>query len=84
MFEVVGAKEPSANVRAETEFGLTKRETTVLYYVAAGRADKEIARALSISPETVHKHVSSILRKMRVSSRTEASVVAIKSGLLSP
>ena len=84
MFEVVGAKEPSGNPRAETDFGLTKREMTVLYYVAAGRADKEIARALSISPETVHKHVSSILRKMRVSSRTEASVVAIKSGLLSP
>lgn len=84
MFEVVDAEEPSGPVLAETEFGLTKRETTVLYYVAAGRADKEIARALSISPETVHKHVSSILRKMRASSRTEASVVAIKSGLLSP
>lgn len=84
MFEIVDTEEPSGEVRAETDFGLTKRETTVLYYVAAGRADKEIAKALDISAETVHKHVSSILRKMRVSSRTEASVVAIKSGLLSP
>lgn len=83
MFEVVGNEVPSGGVQPSADFGLTKRETTVLYYVAAGRADKEIARALSISPETVHKHVSSILRKMRVSSRTEASVVAIKSGLLS-
>ena len=82
MFEVVDAEKPSGDARGETDFGLTKRETTVLYYVAAGRADKEIARALSISNETVHKHVSSILRKMRARSRTEASVVAIKSGLL--
>ncbi|MCH8008570.1 MAG: PAS domain-containing protein [Chloroflexi bacterium] len=84
MFEVVDAEQPSGEARPETDFGLTKRETTVLYYVAAGRADKEIAKALGISPETVHKHVSSILRKMRASSRTEASVVAIKSGLLGP
>ncbi len=83
MFEIVNAEENARAARPEPDFGLTKRETTVLYYVAAGRADKEIAKALGISPETVHKHVSSILRKMRASSRTEASMVAIKSGLLS-
>ncbi len=84
VFEVVDAEEPRRKVDAETDFGLTKRETTVLYYVAAGRADKEVAKALGISPETVHKQVSSILRKMRAASRTEASVVAIKAGLLGP
>ena len=84
MFEVVDAEEPSGEIRVETDFGLTKRETTVLYYVAAGRTDKEIAKALSISPQTVHKHVSSIRRKMNVNSRTEASVVALRSGLLGP
>lgn len=84
IFEVVDAEKTAKVRREEPNFGLTKRETTVLYYVAAGRADKEIAKALGISPETVHKHVSSILRKMHASSRTEASVVAIKSGLLRP
>ena len=84
MFEVVESKAPQGEGRTETDFGLTKRETTVLYYVAAGRTDKEIAKALKISPETVHKHVASILRKMRASSRTEASMVALRSGLLGP
>ena len=84
MFEVVDPEAPSGGVRAKTDFGLTKRETTVLYYVAAGRTDKEIGKALSISPQTVHKHVSSIRRKMHVNSRTEASVVALRSGLLGP
>ena len=84
MFEIVDPEEPAREAGAETDFRLTKRETTVLYYVAAGRADKEIAKALGISAETVHKHVSSILRKMRASSRTEASVVALRSGLLGP
>ena len=63
-------------------YGLTFREFTLLHLVAAGRADKEIARELDISPLTVHKHVANILSKMNAASRTEAGVRALREGLL--
>ena len=63
-------------------YGLTFREFTVLHLVAAGRADKQIAHELGISPQTVHKHVANILGKMDASSRTEAGVRAVREGLL--
>jgi DNA-binding CsgD family transcriptional regulator len=73
----VERKMATANV-----YGLTFREFTVLHHVVAGETDKVIAGALGISPLTVHKHVASILSKMRASSRTEASVRALREGLL--
>ena len=63
-------------------YKLTFRELTVLHLVAAGRADKEIAQELGISPLTVHKHVANILAKMSVASRTEAGVRAVREGLV--
>ncbi len=63
-------------------YGLTFRELTVLHLVAAGRADKEIATVLGISPLTAHKHLANILDKMGAASRTEAGVRALREGLL--
>lgn len=63
-------------------YGLTFRELTVLHHVAAGEADKEIARELGISPLTAQNHVASILRKMDASSRTDAGVRAVRDGLV--
>ena len=63
-------------------YRLTFRELTVLHLVGAGRADKEIGLELGISPLTASKHLSNILGKMSVTSRTEASVRAVKEGLL--
>ena len=63
-------------------YKLTLREFTVLHLVATGKADKEIARELGISPLTVHKHVANILGKMNAASRTEAGVRALREGLL--
>lgn len=63
-------------------YGLTFRERTVLNLVATGKADKEIAVQLAISPYTVHKHIGSILLKMDAGSRTAAGVRAAKEGLL--
>jgi PAS domain S-box-containing protein len=62
--------------------GLTFRELTVLYLMVAGRADKEIAFQLGISSRTASKHVENILQKMGVASRTEASVRALREGLV--
>jgi DNA-binding CsgD family transcriptional regulator len=66
----------------ENPYGLTFREFTVLELVAAGMTDKRIAMQLGISLNTVGKHVSNILGKMGVSSRTEASVRAVHERLL--
>jgi PAS domain S-box-containing protein len=63
-------------------YGLTFRELTVLHLVADGKADKEIATVLGISPLTASKHVTNILAKMRASSRAEASARAVREKLL--
>lgn len=52
---------------------LTSREAEVLRFLAAGRTDREIATALTISPRTVETHVSAILHKLGVRSRAEAA-----------
>ena len=52
--------------------GLTKREQTILGYIAAGASNAEIAERLSRSQRTVEHHVSSILTKLNVSNRMEA------------
>jgi PAS domain S-box-containing protein len=66
----------------KNRYRLSFREYTVLHFVATGKADKEIAWELGISPLTVQKHVASILAKMRAASRTEAGVRAVREGML--
>jgi DNA-binding NarL/FixJ family response regulator len=63
---------------------LSKRENEVLLYLADGRINKEISKILSISENTVKKHVTSILTKLDATGRTEAIHVAIKRGLIKP
>jgi DNA-binding NarL/FixJ family response regulator len=63
---------------------LSERETEVLRLLAAGLANKEIARDLSIGEQTVKTHVSSILGKLGVQSRTQAALYAQKAGLVGP
>jgi DNA-binding NarL/FixJ family response regulator len=61
---------------------LTSRELDVLRLVATGRPNKEIAAELTISERTVRTHVSRILRKLRLSSRTQAALWAVREGLV--
>ncbi|MFC6423148.1 helix-turn-helix transcriptional regulator [Ornithinimicrobium tianjinense] len=61
---------------------LTRREAEVLRLVAAGRSNGEIGRQLFIATKTVSVHVSNILGKLGVTSRTEAAAVARERGLL--
>jgi two-component system, NarL family, response regulator LiaR len=71
-------------VRApESPEKLTERETDVLRLLALGRANKEIALELNIGEKTVKTHVSSILRKLGVPSRTQAALYAVRIGLVS-
>jgi DNA-binding NarL/FixJ family response regulator len=61
---------------------LTPREHEVLQYVADGLANKEIAWKLSISEKTVKSHVSTILDKFGLASRTQAAMYATRMGLV--
>lgn len=55
---------------------LTARQRDVLALIAQGKRNAEIAKALKISPRTVQIHVSTILRLLNVSNRTEAALIA--------
>ena len=71
-------------VRApESPEPLTQRETEVLKLVARGKANKQISHILSIGEKTVKAHVSSILAKLGVQSRTQAALYALRIGLVS-
>lgn len=61
---------------------LTSRELDVLRLVAAGKPNKEIATELDISERTARTHVSRILRKLGLSSRTQAALWAVRQGLV--
>ncbi len=71
-------------VRApESPESLTDRETEVLRLLAQGQSNKEIAHTLSIGEKTVKTHVSNILSKLGVPSRTQAALYAVRIGLVS-
>jgi DNA-binding CsgD family transcriptional regulator/tetratricopeptide (TPR) repeat protein len=74
---------PRAATRAAPA-GLTAREQEVLALVAEGLADKEISERLFISKRTVHHHVSAVLSKIGVSSRTAAVRDAARMGIGTP
>ena len=61
---------------------LTSRETEVLTYLIEGLNNKEIAKVLIVSVNTIKAHVSSILEKLNVDSRVKAAVKAIKLGIV--
>ncbi len=75
----------SARDTAPDPFGeLSERELEILRLIAEGHANKEIARRLVISERTARTHVSNILRKLGLSSRTQAALLAVREGLAGP
>ena len=66
----------------ESPEALTERETAILKRVARGQANKEIAHALFVEERTVKSHVSSVLGKLGVKSRTQAALHAVRTGLV--
>lgn len=59
-------------------FALTLREAEVLLWIAHGKANKEIADILEMSPRTVNKHLEQIFNKLMVEKRTSAATMAVK------
>ena len=66
----------------DIEVPLTQRESEVLRQMALGLTNKEIAKMLGISYETVKEHVQHILRKVGVTDRTQAAVWAVRKNLV--
>ncbi|MGF7147513.1 DNA-binding NarL/FixJ family response regulator [Sphingomonas zeicaulis] len=65
-----------------TDDALTEREAAVLRLVAVGKANKEVARALGLSEETVKAHLKNIFAKLDVADRTHAVTVAVRRGII--
>lgn len=76
----------TASLRAESRDGpdaeLTTRELEVLRLLGAGKTNKEIAAELQISERTARTHVSNILGKLELGSRTQAALWAVRQGLV--
>ena len=71
-------------VSAESPEALTERETEVLRLLAQGQSNKQIAHNLHNTEQTIKTHVSKIFSKLGVQSRTQATLYAIRIGLVSP
>jgi NarL family two-component system response regulator LiaR len=73
-------------VRDEPDHGpmrvLSRREREVLAALSRGRSNREIARTLSLSEETVKSYVSSILTKLSLQDRTQAAIFGLQQGLV--
>lgn len=83
---VLGRRAPTqpfdGNPRALTELGISPREAAVLAELAAGYANKEIARRLDVSPNTVKTHVARLYEKLGATRRTDAVRRARELGLV--
>jgi DNA-binding NarL/FixJ family response regulator len=73
-----GLRSPEPDLRA-----LTDREAQVLGWLARGKSNKDISQALGLSEQTVKTHVSHILKKLGLPSRTQAALYALQAGLAS-
>lgn len=59
-------------------YGLTEREAEVLFWLAKGKTNREIAQILSLSPRTVNKHLEPVYKKLGVENRTSAAAVCLQ------
>lgn len=69
---------------AHTATALTPRERQILVLVAQGRSNRDIASTLVISERTARTHVSNVLTKLGLASRTQAALWAVREGLVPP
>jgi DNA-binding NarL/FixJ family response regulator len=67
-----------------TEDRLSEREIDVLTAVAAGKSNKQVARDLSVSEDTVKGHLKIIFTKLGVADRTQAVMIAMRRGIIAP
>jgi DNA-binding NarL/FixJ family response regulator len=78
--ELTVEEEEGDNENKDSYSPLSSREVEILDYIARGNSNKEIAKSLKISDQTVKNHITSILKKLSVSDRTAAVVHALRHG----
>ena len=70
-----------SNNGRRNEYSLTQREHDILALLAEGRSNREIAQALFLSEKTVKAHLAAIFRKLNVTNRTQAAMMAVQMGV---
>jgi DNA-binding NarL/FixJ family response regulator len=80
LFEDQEATNASSNGR-RSEYSLTQREHDILALLAEGRSNREIAGRLYLSEKTVKAHLAAIFRKLGVTNRTQAAMMAVQMGV---
>lgn len=63
------------------EYSLTQRENDILAQLAEGRSNREIAQSLFLSEKTVKAHLAAVFRKLGVTNRTQAAMMAVQMGV---
>lgn len=78
------SSQSTPNYHRKTMPHLTRRQLEVLDWVIQGKTNKEIAKLIGVSDETIKNHISAIFKALGVSSRTEAAIQASHWGLVLP
>jgi len=78
LFKLVDAKKLAGEEVLQDNLDLTTRESQVLFWLAKGKTNRDIAQILEMSPKTVKKHLEQIYPKLSVENRTSAAAIAIQ------
>ncbi|MFL0810509.1 MAG: response regulator transcription factor [Agarilytica sp.] len=78
LLKLSDTKTVSGEAALKEGLGLTKRESQVLYWLAKGKTNRDVAQILEMSPRTVNKHLEQIYPKLGVENRTSAAAIALK------
>jgi DNA-binding NarL/FixJ family response regulator len=81
LFEDQETSSSTANGHRRNEYSLTQRENDILALLAEGRSNRDIAQRLFLSEKTVKAHLAAIFRKLGVTNRTQAAMVAVHMGV---
>ncbi|KKB80016.1 LuxR family transcriptional regulator [Devosia soli] len=78
LFRLAGAQREGQEDELRQHFGLTRRESEVLLWIARGKSNRDIGEILGLSPRTVNKHLEQVYAKLGVENRASAAIKAIQ------
>jgi DNA-binding NarL/FixJ family response regulator len=78
LFDDVESGSQNGHGGRRSEYNLTQRENDILALLSEGRSNRQIAQALFLSEKTVKAHLAAIFRKLGVTNRTQAAMVAVQ------
>ncbi len=78
LLKLIDGQRPTGAAMLKEHLTLTERESEVLYWIANGKANREAAEILKMSPRTVNKHLEQIFTKLGVENRTAAAGIALR------